>query len=157
MRCIDSLWRVIRAFFFLISISCVVPAPGAPDGPKSTDQDRRSEFRRVLRCDDMHGLRNLLQRGSSVNLQDEHGNTPLMDAALYSKAITVKLLLEQGADPNMTNRDGATVLMRAAGSFDTIRLLLNHGANVNARSALGNTPLLLAARPYGSSSSVKLL
>src|SRR5262245_26882131 len=53
-----------------------------------------------------------------VNTQNRHGETPLMQAAVYSDATMVKLLLDHGADVNAAISTGATALMRAAGDFD---------------------------------------
>jgi ankyrin repeat protein len=75
----------------------------------------------------------------------------------------MKVLLEEGADPNATLKTptlqrahtpgegtlnvGSTPLMRAAKNGDaaTIQLLLEHGANPNARQKNGTTALMLAA------------
>src|SRR5262249_58944027 len=85
------------------------------------------------------------------------GSTPLMYAALYGDADSVRLLLNHGADPNIRNDAGATVLMWAVEDPEKIRLLMRHGASVNARSADGQTPLIIAAGRYDAGAAVKLL
>ena len=45
----------------------------------------------------------LLERGASINQQDESGNTALHYAAANGKKDAVKYLLEQGADPLVVN------------------------------------------------------
>lgn len=49
----------------------------------------------------------LLKRGAKVDVQDEHGNTPLNNAVYWSKRDggydMVRLLLSYGADPNIKN------------------------------------------------------
>ena len=69
-----------------------------------------------------------------------------MAATLFGDAAAMKLLLDRGADPNATNKAGATALMWAMPELPKVKLLVARGANVNARSAdLGRTPLLVAA------------
>src|SRR5215472_6944012 len=99
----------------------------------------------------------LRQDSTATNRRGPGGSTPLMYAALYGDADSVRLLLNHGADPNIRNDAGATALMWAVEDPEKIRLLLQHGANVDARSADGQTPLIIAAGRYGSAVVVKLL
>jgi ankyrin repeat protein len=85
------------------------------------------------------------------------GATPLMYAALYGDADSVRLMLENGANPNDSNEAGATALMWAIDDPKKVELLLDRGANVNARTSIGRTPLLMAASRFGSSAVVKML
>ena len=126
--------------------------PPAPPDPKVASMldalrngDRRS-FQRLLKADPQAASR------KGIN-----GSTPLMYAALYSDAATVRLLLESGANPNIRNDAGATALMWASDDAEKTRLLLENGADANARSSDGRTPLLTAADQYGASPVVKLL
>ena len=116
-----------------------------------------SEHLGLLRNGDIQKLRKALDNGMPINGRDEQGNTPLILAAAYSDAATVKLLLERGADVNAANKAEATALMRAARSYEMVRLLVDAGASVNTRSVLGNTPLILAARPTDGDRTVEFL
>src|SRR5207249_9712223 len=79
-------------------------------------------------------------------------------AALYDGADAIKLLLDRGADPNVTNTAGATALMWAIPDLAKVRVLVEHGANVNARSTtLQRTPLLVAASYPGTVEILQLL
>jgi ankyrin repeat protein len=91
------------------------------------------------------------------NVRGPGGTTPLMQAALYGDVDSVRLLLEEGADPNLRNDAGATALMWAVDDLEKSRLLIEHGANVNARSDDGRTPLLIAAGHLGNTEVIKLL
>ena len=80
-----------------------------------------------------------------------------MFAVLYGDEQAVRVLLDNGADPNVTNDVGATALMWAADSGEKARLLLAHHADANAKSADGRTPLMIAAGRPGSLGIVEAL
>ena len=58
----------------------------------------------------------------------------------------MKLLIENGASVDQTDKDGKTPLMVASenGYADIVKLLIENGAFVNQRDADGETPLILA-------------
>lgn len=93
----------------------------------------------------------------AANLKGPGGATPLMQAVLYGDIGSVRLLLDNGVDPNIRNEAGATALMWAVDDLEKTRLLLDSGADVNARSDDGRTPLLIAAGQFGCNAVVKLL
>ncbi|KAL3125271.1 hypothetical protein niasHT_000682 [Heterodera trifolii] len=75
----------------------------------------------------------LVARGANVDLGTDSAITPLMIAACdRSQTEIVTFLVENGANINLQNGDGATALMYACykGNVDIVRLLLSHGANV---------------------------
>jgi ankyrin repeat protein len=80
-----------------------------------------------------------------------------MHAALYLDAKWMGLFLKNGADPNATNKTGATALMWAVSDVEKVRVLLKHGAQVNAASDAGNTPLIVASHQCGSADILKEL
>ncbi|HNY12257.1 MAG TPA: ankyrin repeat domain-containing protein [Candidatus Wallbacteria bacterium] len=59
---------------------------------------------------------------------------------------TVKML-EKKADPNVSDKNGVTVLMIAAsaGNIEIMKALIKAGAEVNAKNSRGVTPLMFAA------------
>jgi hypothetical protein len=72
------------------------------------------------------------------------------DAARKGDAPTVKRLLDEGVDVNMTFRYGVTALSYASdrGHLDVVTLLLERGANPNIKDTFyGATPLNWASRP----------
>jgi len=112
----------------------------------------------ALRAGDGPALRKLLRDDpTAVNLKGAGGATPLMYAAVYGDADSVRLLLEAGAEPNLRNDAGATALLWAVDDLDKTRLLLKAGADANARSDDGRTPLLSATGRVGCAEVVKLL
>lgn len=74
---------------------------------------------------------------------DLTGKRPLHQAAEYSQAAIVRLLLARGADPNAPDKQGATPLDRAAyaGKLEVVTLMLDGGADIQGagRSALFST------------------
>ncbi len=99
----------------------------------------------------------LVAAGADVKAHSKLGNTPLILAARKAgNSLTVKLLIERGADVNVVNVYGSTALMAAAaaGDMDSVRLLLDAGADINAKPNMdvggfifggGRTPLMWAA------------
>lgn len=72
-------------------------------------------------------------------------HTPL-HTALYSSIDAVQLLLDNGADANITDACGSTPLHDAIdnGDLNVIQLLIDKGADVNTRDNNGDTPLRYA-------------
>jgi ankyrin repeat protein len=66
---------------------------------------------------------------ADVNAVDEHGNTPLIEAARFGHDEVVSVLLLARADPTLKNDQGKTALMLAAeGRHDeTVRVLSQAG------------------------------
>jgi ankyrin repeat protein len=120
----------------------------------------------------------LLDRGANVNaqlkaptLQRVHtpgdrnlgeGATPLMRAARNGDAPAMRLLLERGADPTLTQRTRVTALILAAGmgrglgvfndeystepqQLEAVQVLLDRHVDVNAANEAGQTALHFAA------------
>lgn len=80
---------------------------------------RKSETLLHIACEmeNTDAVRELIQRGLSVNQPDNDGETPLHSAVRSGgdNLDIVKLLLDNGADINATNKKGQTVLKRARG------------------------------------------
>jgi cytohesin len=72
-----------------------------------------------------------------------HTDAPLHIAARRGYDEMVRLLLESGADPNVTDERDKTPLHFAAqeGNIGALQVLLAGGARLNARDRAGNTPL----------------
>ncbi len=82
--------------------------PSPPQDPKATqvlDALRHGDRRRFERL--------LRENPNAVRATGSGGVTPLMYAALYGDALSARLLLDMGADPNARNDAGATALMWA--------------------------------------------
>ncbi len=90
----------------------------------------------------------LVKAGASVNTSSNNALnvTPLQSAAAGGHANIVRMLLKNGANPNVRERSGFTPLHAAAanGNVECIHLLIFGGADLHARSDDGKLPLDLA-------------
>jgi ankyrin repeat protein len=97
---------------------------------------------------------------AGADLMSAEGATPVLLAAHRADLPYIKLLVELGADPLVTNKDGSTPLMAAAGlgtqapteeagteeeALETVKYLLAAGADVNAVDKGGETAMHGAA------------
>lgn len=89
----------------------------------------------------------LLQSGMGANDHESTRQvTALHNAAAQGHLRILKLLIERGADVNVTDWHGNTPLINAAyfGHMDVVKALLEKGANVNTISKEGTTALIAA-------------
>ena len=107
---------------------------------------------------DLSTLQELIERGCSVDAQDQDGATALLMAAGDGDNSMVKLLLERGASVDLPSNSGQTPLLVAArqGQWNAAKLLLDAGASVNIVDFWGWAPLHHAAW-LGGPSLVQLL
>ncbi|HEY4553062.1 MAG TPA: ankyrin repeat domain-containing protein, partial [Bacillaceae bacterium] len=70
----------------------------------------------------------------------------MVTAAENGDLITVKNLLDQGADINQTDESGRTPIMAATYAHETkmVEYLLSNGADINKRDHMKNNPFLYA-------------
>jgi len=108
----------------------------------------------------------LLSRGADFEIQDAFGWTPLA-RAVFLPARTdernfevVKLLLDYGANVNVWDKQGDSLLMNAVLKNDnqnSIKAIIDHGPEIDSKNSNGMTPLMLAARNNQNPEIVKLL
>ena len=81
----------------------------------------------------------LIDGGADPNMADDENDTPLTCASTRGCTDLVKLLLDKGADPNVSHvtdpGNGSTALMCAVvnGHKEIVRLLLEKGAQPNVK------------------------
>ncbi|CDW58137.1 ankyrin repeat protein [Trichuris trichiura] len=88
-----------------------------------------------------------LLHGASVNQTDcEQRKSALHCAVSTRNLATVKMLLQERANPNLRDLNGSTPVHLAArlGAFDIFLALLDSGGNAEARDGNCRTPLLVA-------------
>ena len=140
--------RIIAGVLFLCGAVVIAQDAGNPG----------DAFYAAIRANDLGRLQVMLKSGANPNITEPRsGVTPLMHSAIVGSADAMKLLLDNGADPNLTTTAGSTALMFSVTDIAKVRLLLDRGANVNAASKFGRTALLLAALSEGSADIVRLL
>ena len=143
------MWRWKRKYstsadfrFFIFTV--LVPLSAAT--PTTQDQ-----FREAVRAGDQPVVIRLIPE-SDLDARDPLGAAALHDAVWSGRVEIVRLLLQAGADPNITHLEaGSTPLDYAAvkNEPEIAQLLLDRGANVRAVNRSGSTALhLAAARGY---------
>ncbi len=103
----------------------------APPGLPGTQQDADA-LHAAARAGAIERVRELLDSGVPVNAENEYGTTALFFAADRGHLDLVLLLLERGADPDLSDRFyGATPMVWALTNehTDVAALLLRHGAS----------------------------
>ncbi len=130
----------------------------AGEKPATIANARATRVMEALRSGDRPAFARLLREDpEAAKLKGAGGSTPLMYAALYGDAESVRKLMELGADPNIPNDAGATALMWAVDDLEKTGALLEHGADPNAASNDNRSPLAIAVISRGSAPVVKLL
>ena len=83
-----------------------------------------------IRNNDIKSVKNYINSGYDLNIQDNYGNTALIIATINDHIEIVKLLLNAGANPNIQTNNGNTALISAAfkNNKKIIELLLDYGA-----------------------------
>ena len=92
---------------------------------------------------DLDGVIRALDKGTPVdNLEGKKFSTPLIFASERGFFDIVKLLIEEGADPNFQNRFGFSALHAACSNnhLKVVQLLILKGADVNIMDNSSRTP-----------------
>ena len=112
------------------------------------------------RVDDVYNsVKRFIQRGANVNYKEpEKGNFALLICAMKGYTKLATLLIQAGADVNLTNNYGTTALMKASrhGNTDIMKMLIYMGADVNAQCSDGDTALF-SAKMHSQDRSALLL
>ena len=94
-------------------------------------------------------LQAIISHGGDVNATNKRNVTPLMRACEKGNKDTINVLLNAGADPNITHADGETCLhdsaRNASCSKEVLQAIISHGADVNATDKNGRTALSCAS------------
>ena len=125
-------------------------ASASADAPKMDDEtyEMIQQLFQLVRSSDAARLQGLFEKGfDAPNIRDGKGNSLLMLASYNGQLEMTRVLLENGANPQLANDMGQIPLAGAAfkGNTEMARLLIEHGADVNARMPDGKTPLMFAA------------
>lgn len=94
----------------------------------------------------------LLQKGATLDLQDESGQTALIKVVILDDITLTKRLLKHGADATLHDKEGNTSLFYASlnGNEKIVQCLISefqrHQKSVDERNMRGLTPLLVACQ-----------
>ena len=101
-------------------------------------------------------VRSWVASGADINVVDEYGATPLMEASRYHRAECVAEMLRLGADARRVDNDGRTALHLVAGrggdfggGAEVVRLLVAAGCDAAVRDNNGRTAVELARHTRG--------
>ncbi len=96
-------------------------------------------------AENLEQVTDLLRFGADVNIIDEYGFTPLIEATIMNNTKIAKLLIDQGADANLQDMMGSTALHWAVenNNINLSQLLLEHQANPNAYNLAGQPVLVM--------------
>ena len=94
-----------------------------------------------------------------INVRGYSGATPLNVAMRKRASLYVNYLLQNGADPNFTDRSGDTALMIAArsGYSEGLAAMLGARATVDATNRQGETALIIAVQNHHVQAVKRLL
>ncbi|MGH9882641.1 MAG: ankyrin repeat domain-containing protein [Pyrinomonadaceae bacterium] len=115
----------------MIVFSVLFAVQGCGVAKRATRSPETDALLRAARAGNADTVRTLLASPKvDVNGIDEHGNTPLIEAARFGHDEVVITLLVAKADVKTKNDEGKTALMLAAegGHDETVRVLTQAGA-----------------------------
>ncbi len=117
----------------------VFAADGSPAAATKSSGNTEEDFLLAVTNNDLSKVQSLINQGINVNkrFSNEHRQfTVLLLAAKNGLPEVVKILLDNGADPNIRDNYKHYPLMEAArfGHLESVKLLLTAGARVDARN-----------------------
>jgi ankyrin repeat protein len=120
--------KIGTAVFVLLLLFAVEGCSVAKRATRSPETDALLRAASAGNADTVRAL--LASPNVDVNGIDEHGNTPLIEAARFGHDEVVTALLIAKADVRSKNNEGKTALMLAAegGHDETVRMLTQAGA-----------------------------
>ncbi|XP_069677201.1 poly [ADP-ribose] polymerase tankyrase-1-like [Periplaneta americana] len=110
----------------------------------TTDKYNDTLLQIVVRNNYVYTAMFLIEKGANVNVKKSStGRTALMEAAERGYVEMVKLLLNNGSDVTLTDKNGNTAMHYAAKGRDKhiVQMLVLKGANLEAENSDGETPL----------------
>ncbi|KAI8493682.1 Ankyrin-2 [Branchiostoma belcheri] len=117
------------------------------DGMESSMVEYRREWY-VEWCERVSIFETLRRAGAKIDSADRLGMTLLQSACREGCAMTAKLLLDNGADPDKHDDNGRSPIWVAAwqGHTEIVSALIQEGADLNKADTEKKTPLWIAAR-----------
>ena len=110
-----------------------------------------SDIWRAASTGDIEGVKRYISEKKDLNVNDPmFGSTPLISASVFGQTQVVRLLIDNGARLNETNKKGSTALHSAAflGRSEIVRLLLEGGEDKDAKNNNNQTPLEIVEQEW---------
>ena len=154
--------RLFTVVAIVALFTCAVSAHSVTPQANRTPQNDYTPLMRAAMKGQVNEVRALLRKGAKVDEKHPAGLTALMVAAGEGKAEVVKVLLNAGANPNVsvqTPHAGEITLLSWAvlsRNLMVVQSLVKAGAEVNPRTRDGSTPLMMAVN-FGSVPMIKTL
>ena len=128
--------------------------------PNITDTDGDTSLHAAIAADCSEEIiQEIIDHGAEINAVNKRGRTALLLSCFYRQMDSVKVLLEVGADPTISDEEGFSCLQAAVDgrcSKNTLQALMENGAQIDAKRKDGTNALLRACRT-GQSESVLFL
>lgn len=124
-------------YSFLTAIALLILSGCAQQGPSV-------DIWTAAAAGDAAAIQQHIDYGTDLDEREQlGGSTPLIIAALYGRPDVARLLVENGASLDATNKDGSTALITAAFfcRTETVAYLLDQGASLEIRNTSGSTAL----------------
>lgn len=125
------------------------PWTKSPSSVPTVDRRQLDALREAARQGDWKRVFDLLQDADVALLEGSEEHEPMLVWALtQNEEMAAMRLLELGANPNATRRDGRPVLLLAIERCpeEVVQALLQHGADPNAATPSGTPALAVALR-----------
>lgn len=92
-------------------------------------------------------IKNLINNGANINVQDSDGRTPIMIATYNNDVETAKILIEAGADVNIQDnmKNSPFLYAGAEGYLEILKLTIEAGADPTITNRYGGTALIPAS------------
>lgn len=134
-ECEFKIMRLITIYFLLVCTFATIRAMQTPfDVSILIDAAQKGET---------YAIFHYIAAGGNINARHSNsGSTALMEAALYGHEIAFGYLLRFGADPDVKDMHGDTVLFYSRCTLAMFKEALKAGADPNVQNKLGQTPLM---------------
>lgn len=147
--------RTLLVGLLVSCMLCIMPAgcTSAPTAPPTTGEIK--QFYRACESGDLKTVKELLDTRANAQLIDatlaKYGDSPLHWAVDNKHLDIVKLLIEHGADVNVSDELGMTPVHLAAsnGSAEIAKLLVDNGADIMARTTVDPLSISAGLSRYG--------
>lgn len=147
---------------FRVSFAAALVALAAPTAASAQNFSEGYQFLEAIKKADGTKVTEILGKpGSSIiNTKDrDNGQSALHIVTGREDANYMRFLLQKGANPNITDKEGNSPLMFAVnkGFSDGVDIMVKYGGSVNLANSSGETPLIRAVQIHNVDIIRKLL